>query len=46
LLLPLKFGIDGILYSGPIADALSATIGVIMVAFEFRNIKKLEKENN
>jgi putative MATE family efflux protein len=46
LLLPLKFGIDGILYSGPIADGLSATIGMIMVAFEFRNIKKLEKENN
>jgi putative MATE family efflux protein len=46
LLLPLKFGIDGILYSGPIADALSATIGVTMVIFEFKNIRKLEKEEN
>jgi putative MATE family efflux protein len=46
LLLPLRFGIDGILYAGPIADALSATIGVIMVMFEFKNIRKLEKESN
>jgi hypothetical protein len=44
--LPLKFGIDGILYSGPIADGLSAIIGVTMVIFEFRNIKILEKEES
>jgi Na+-driven multidrug efflux pump len=43
LLLPLKFGIDGILYAGPIADGLAAVIAFVMAMAEFRNIRKLEK---
>lgn len=40
--MPLFMGIDGILYSGPIADVLAAIITIIMVLAEFRNMKKLQ----
>ncbi len=35
-------GIDGILYAGPISDAVAAVIAVSMVLFEFRMMKKSE----
>lgn len=44
IILPMKFGIDGIIYSGPCADLMSAIVSVIMVLFEFGNMKKLEGE--
>lgn len=44
--LPLFMGIDGILYSGPIADLLAAIITVIMVTAEFRSITKLQALDN
>ncbi len=49
LLLPLFWGIDGILYTGLLADMLSAVVAVIMAAVEFSDMKKLEakqKEKN
>ena len=36
LLLPLFFGIDGIIYTGPIADFLAAAICFVMIALELR----------
>lgn len=42
LILPLLLGIDGILYSGPIADGMAAVVTVIMTVVEFRNMRKLE----
>ena len=49
LILPQFFGINGILYSGPIADLLAMIINVILIAYEFRAIskeqKKLQAEN-
>lgn len=42
LILPLFFGIDGILYTGPIADCIAAVIAVVMAAQEFRSMKRLE----
>lgn len=42
IVLPLIFGIDGILYTGPIADFLSAAVTIGMVALEFRRMKRLE----
>lgn len=42
IVLPLAFGIDGILYTGPIADFLSAAVTIGMVALEFRRMKKLQ----
>ncbi len=45
LILPRFFKIDGIIYTGPVADLLSAIVAVTMAVFEFRNIRKLESEN-
>lgn len=41
LLLPLLFGLDGVLYAGPIADFLACVLSVVMVS---RNFKKLTLE--
>ena len=43
IIMPLFFGLDGILYAGPIADALSAIIVFVFISFE---MKKLNKEIN
>lgn len=43
LVLPLMFGINGILYSGLGADILSAIVAVIMAYYEFKDMKKLEE---
>ncbi|MCM1507216.1 MAG: MATE family efflux transporter [Ruminococcus flavefaciens] len=46
LILPHFFqsGIDGIVYTGPTADFLSAIVAIAMAFYEFRNIRKLEAE--
>lgn len=36
VLLPLAFGIDGILYAGPIADGTAAFVAFVMIAAELR----------
>lgn len=45
LILPHYFQINGIIYTGPVADLLSAVVAITMAIFEFRNIRKLEAEN-
>ncbi len=45
IILPLFVGIDGIMYAGPIADILAVIISGIMVALEFKNMKKLERDS-
>ncbi len=42
LILPIWFGIMGLLYSAPIADLLSAAVTLLMVRVEFKEMKKLE----
>ncbi|MGM9978508.1 MAG: MATE family efflux transporter [Clostridium sp.] len=44
LILPLFMGIDGIMYSGPIADFIAAVVSFGMVYIEFRNINRLQNE--
>ena len=44
LFLPTVMGIDGILYAGPISDAVAAVVAVGMVLFEFKAMKKLTVE--
>lgn len=44
LVLPLFWGIDGILYAGPVADFFAMVAAIIMAAFEFRNMRQLERE--
>jgi Na+-driven multidrug efflux pump len=41
VVLPLVWGIDGILYAGPISDFLAAVVTIIMAVVEFRAMKKL-----
>lgn len=43
IILPLRMGIDGILYAGPIADAMAAIVTVIMAVVEFWQMRKLER---
>lgn len=44
IIFPMFIGVEGILYSGPTADLLSAVVTIILVAFEFKDMKRLEKE--
>lgn len=44
LILPLFMGINGIIFTGPVSDLMSAIVAVGMAAWEFRIIKKLEIE--
>lgn len=44
IILPLFFQIDGLLYTGPVADFISAIVCIAMLAHEFKNMKKLEQE--
>lgn len=43
LILPAMFGIDGIIYAGPIADGLAAVIAISMLAVEIK--KEMYKQN-
>lgn len=36
LIFPFLFGIDGIMYAGPIADLMAAIVGIVMVVREFK----------
>lgn len=42
LILPLFWGIEGIMYAAPVADCLAAVIAIVMAIKEFREMKKLE----
>lgn len=44
IVLPMFLGLDGIIYSGPIADFLAAIVTIAMAIFEFKAMKKLETE--
>lgn len=45
LIMPLFFGIDGILYTGPIADLMSAVVAVFMALYEFKAMKRLSENS-
>lgn len=45
LILPIFFGIDGILYAGPIADTLAFILSVSFVVVEFKILKRMESEH-
>lgn len=44
LLLPLKFGLEGVLFAGPIADGLAALLSVTMVAINFRSLTRQQQK--
>ncbi len=41
LLLPLAFGIDGVMFAGPVADGAAAVLAVILVGMELRGMRRL-----
>lgn len=43
LLLPLIFGLDGVLYAGPIADFLAFALSVILIRRNFRSLSAEER---
>ena len=46
IVLPMFFGIDGVVYTGPVADVLSGIVAITMALLEFGAINRLEKENS
>ncbi len=42
IILPLFFGIEGILYAGPVADTLAFLLAIIFVVLEFRVLKNMK----
>ena len=44
LILPLFWGIDGIMYSAPVADTLAFVTTIVMITLEMRLIRKMESE--
>ncbi|MBQ8401141.1 MAG: MATE family efflux transporter [Clostridia bacterium] len=44
LILPLFFGLDGVLYSMPVSDLLTAVISAILIARTYRELHSSEKE--
>ncbi len=41
LILPIFMGIDGIMYAGPIADALAVAISIVMTRIEFKKMNSV-----
>ena len=46
LLLPLKFGLNGVLFAGPVADGLAALLSITMVTINFRGMSKLQQKED
>ena len=43
LIFPYLFGIDGVMYTAPIADLAAASVSIVMVVQEFKIMAKLQK---
>ena len=46
LTLPLKFGLNGVLFTGPIADGLAAILSLTMVTINFRGLTRIQQEES
>lgn len=44
LILPTFFGIDGVLYAAPVADALACVLALSMTAINFRKLPRIDAE--
>lgn len=45
IILPRSFGIDGILYSGPIADFAAAALAAVLIVFEMIQLSRLDRQH-
>lgn len=46
LILPLFFGLDGILFAGPAADSIAFLVTICLIALEMRKMKQMEETQN
>ena len=46
LILPLFFGLDGVLYSMPVSDALTAVIAAVLIALTYRQLRDDPQKTN
>ena len=46
LILPLFFGIDGVLYAGPVADGIAFLVSVLLISLEMKKMRSMEKAEN
>ncbi len=46
LLLPLSYGIDGLMYAGPVADSAAAILAVVFALRELRNLTRAQQEQD
>jgi Na+-driven multidrug efflux pump len=46
IVLPMKFGINGVLYAGPIADALACALSLFMVSRSFQSLPTIGAHNH
>ncbi len=44
LIFPRIWGIDGIMYVGPVADAMAVTVAIILIVWEFHDLRRKEQE--
>ena len=44
LIFPLLWGIDGVMYAGPIADGVAAVLAFVFIFFEMRQMKREEEK--
>ena len=42
LLLPVRFGLDGVLYSMPVSDILTAVISAVLITKTYRQLRESE----
>ncbi len=43
IILPMFYGIDGVLYSAPISDTLAAILSLTLIVIDFRRLKQMEE---
>lgn len=44
LILPVYFGLDGVLYSMPVSDVLTAVISAILIAVTYKQLSRAPKK--
>lgn len=44
VILPIFWGIDGVMYAAPVADGIAAVLAIIFVRVEFKNMTKIEQQ--
>lgn len=44
ILLPMRFGIDGALYAGPVADFLACALSLTLVSLNFKRLAEMERQ--